>query len=288
MKKKTVSISSLIVLLSLISLILEICIYYFVPQHWAAVAAAVIFSLGVTHFSLESSYDFKYSFVHCCFMVVGSFAFAAVIYIIHSRWISYDFSMVALVLVNWLTPFIYSAVRDFNDHGPKYDNYILFFHECSILFGAVYLFVIIKQFFITPIAPPFSVKGFGAHDFVPYMSTGEYFENALKAGQPVTDEVRFLAELVFIGLPAGFYIAFYLKEMLLVPRIILYVLFPVLLEVIQFGYGFGTASIDDVFTMLAGELLGIIIYHIVDGIYHCSTKRHFMESRDTINGFLNL
>ncbi|MCR5202470.1 MAG: hypothetical protein K6D02_05215 [Lachnospiraceae bacterium] len=259
--------------------------YYLIDNHYIAVIVAGVCSFAITHFSLEASYDFRYSFVHACFMVVSTFIFAVAVYFYGNDYISYDFSMVYLVLINWLIPFIYSEVRDINDHGPHFDGYIAFFHKMSVLFMVLLFVTIVKIFFLTPIMPPFKNEIFGAHNFVPYMSTGEYFEKAIKSGANMWPEYRFLLELLFVGIPIGFYIALYCKKMHLIPRIIIYIGIPTLLEFIQYAYSRGYASIDDVCTMVFGEIIGVIIYHIVDSAYYYVNKRHFLETRDSIKGF---
>jgi glycopeptide antibiotics resistance protein len=68
-------------------------------------------------------------------------------------------------------------------------------------------------------------------------------------------------------------------------RILLYIAIPVALELVQYAYGVGVGVIDDVCTFLGGEILGIIIYHLLDAVYMYNHKRHFMESKDSIKGY---
>ena len=64
MNKRSVNISSLVILLSLLSFLFEMCLYYFIPQHLITVAVAAIISLGLAHFFLESSLNYDYCFLH--------------------------------------------------------------------------------------------------------------------------------------------------------------------------------------------------------------------------------
>lgn len=121
MNKRAVNISSLVILLALLSLILEICLYYFIPQHFITVIVAAVISLGLTHFFLETSLDYDYCFLHAALMTIASLAFCMVVYLIQpNAWISYDYSLLALIVVNWLIPFAYCFMRDFSDRDPAF------------------------------------------------------------------------------------------------------------------------------------------------------------------------
>ena len=171
MNKRAVNISSLVILLALLSLILEVCLYYFIPQHYITVIVAAVISLGLTHFFLETSLDYDFCFLHAALMTIASVAFCMVVYLIQpNAWISYDYSLLALIVVNWLIPFAYCFLRDFSDRGPRFSDYLFFFHGMSVLFLAVYCIAIVKQLFVTPFLPPYDLPEFGAHNFVPFLA----------------------------------------------------------------------------------------------------------------------
>ena len=64
MNKRTVNISSLVLLLSLLSLITTMCLYYLVPMHYVSVIFAGVASVLLAHFFLESSLNYDYNFLH--------------------------------------------------------------------------------------------------------------------------------------------------------------------------------------------------------------------------------
>lgn len=280
MNKRAVNISSLVILLSLLSFIAEVCVYYFIPYHWISVAFAGITSLAISHFCLESSLDYDYSFIHASFMVISSLAFAAIIYIIQpNQWIQYDFSMVFLVLVNWLVPFFYSCLRDLFDRGPRFDGYHSFFRRMSSLFIVVFLFTIIKQYFLTPIVPPYEEMPFGAHNFVPFMATATYIETALRNDLSLLPLFAYVAEIICMGIPIGFFCRIYCNKLMLFFRLVIYFAIPIFLEILQDAAGLGRGDIDDVALSLMGILIGVILFHIMNGVYQSVSNRDFMMSR---------
>ena len=88
MNKRTVNISSLVLLLSLLSLITTMCLYYLVPMHYVSVIFAGVASVLLAHFFLESSLNYDYNFLHAASMTVSTLVFAIAIYVIQpNEWI---------------------------------------------------------------------------------------------------------------------------------------------------------------------------------------------------------
>lgn len=288
MNNRAVNISSLVILLSLVSFIAEACLYYLVNYHWISIVFAVIFSVGLSHFCLESSLNYGYSFLHAAFMVTITFIFSTVIYLIQpNQWIHYDFSMVVLVLVNWLVPFLYSNIRDMLDRGPRFDGFHLFFRRMSILFIVFFLFVLIKQYFLTPITPPYQELPFGAHNFIPMMTTASYIEFALKSHVSLAPLFCYIGEMVAISIPIGFFVRIYGARLPFVLRLLIYVGIPVILELLQDLAGRGWDDIDDVTMSLFGILIGVILFYLLNGLSQSVSNREYMMSRSQTSNYFS-
>lgn len=284
MNARTVNISSLVILLSLLSLLCEGFLYYFVPQHAVAIFFAVIVSLVLAHFFLSSSFHYGYNTLHAAFMTAGTFIFAAVVYLIQpNQWIHYDFSLVLLVLVNWITPFLYCTLRDLFDPGPHFNGYDRFFRQMSIVLLICYVLVMIKQYFLTPIVPPYEEAAFGAQNFVPFMATGTYLESALRNGDSLVLLICYVAESICLYIPFGYYVAAYAKNWFMGFRLFLYLLFPLIMELSQYLSGLGRAHIDDYAFAIIGILIGIALFHIMNGIFRGVAGREMAAERNTIN-----
>ena len=288
MNNRAVNISSLVILLSLVSFIAEACLYYLVNYHWISIDFTVIYSVGLSHFCLESSLNYGYSFLHAAFMVPITFIFSTVIYLIQpNQWILYDISMVVLVLVNWLVPFLYSNIRDMLDRGPRFDGFHLFFRRMSILFIVFFLFVLIKQYFLTPITPPYQELPFGAHNFIPMMTTASYIEFALKSHVSLAPLFCYIGEMVAIGIPIGFFVRIYGARLPFVLRLLIYVGIPVILELLQDLAGRGWGDIDDVTMSLFGILIGVILFYLLNGLSQSVSNREYMMSRSQTSNYFS-
>lgn len=287
MNKRAVNISSLVILLALLSFILEMCMYYFIPQHIITVVVAVIISLGLTHFFLETSLDYDYCFLHAAFMTIACLAFCMVVYFLQpNKWIHYDYSLIALIIVNWLTPFVYCFIRDFMDRGPRFADYLFFFNGMSILFLIVYIIGIAKQFFITPLLPPYETLEFGAHNFIPFMATGNYIETALSNGGNINQMIIYIVEIIVFSIPFGFYAKVYARNYPVIIRIALYLGIPFVMEILQYITGIGRGDIDDYALTVIGTIIGIAIFHIVNHVSYGVNKRDFLEDRTVTKSLL--
>ena len=95
------------------------------------------------------------------------------------------------------------------DRGPRFDGFHLFFQRMSILFIVFFLFVVIKQYFLTPITPPYQELPFGAHNFVPMMTTASYIEFAINSHTSLFPLFCYIAEMIALGVPIGFFVRIY-------------------------------------------------------------------------------
>lgn len=284
MNARSVNISSLVILLALLSLICEGFLYYFLPQHILSVAFAILVSLILSHFFLEMSFSYAYNVLHAAFMTTGTFIFAVIVYCIQpNQWLHYSFSLVLLVLANWLTPFLYCTFRDLTDPSPRFEGYDRFFRHMSVVLLLCYAFALIKQYYLTPIIPPYEEGSFGAQNFVPFMATGSYLESTLRHGGSLLPLVCYLAEMICLYIPFGYYLRAYSQKCPFVLRIFIYLLFPALMELSQFALGMGRAHIDDYTLALFGTLIGVLLFHLMNGIFHVVAGRELTASRNTIN-----
>ena len=240
MNARTVNISSLVILLALLSLICEGFLYYFLPSPIWSIVFAVLVSLALSHFFLESSFSYSYNVLHAAFMTIGAFIYAVIVYCIQPNpWLHYSFYLVLLVLVNWLTPFLYCSIRDLYDTTPHFEGYRRFFIQMSIVLLVCYILALIKQYYITPIVPPYKEPAFGAQNFVPFMATGNYLESALRNGSDLFPLICYLAEAVCLYIPFGYYICAYFLKWNYIFRLFLYLAFPAAMEISQAVSGLG-------------------------------------------------
>lgn len=284
MNARTVNISSLVILLALLSLICEGFLYYFLPSPIWSIVFAVFVSLALSHFFLESSFSYSYNVLHAAFMTIGAFIYAVIVYCIQPNpWLHYSFYLVLLVLVNWLTPFLYCSIRDLYDTTPHFEGYRRFFIQMSIVLLVCYILALIKQYYITPIVPPYKEPAFGAQNFVPFMATGNYLESALRNGSDLFPLICYLAEAVCLYIPFGYYICAYFLKWNYIFRLFLYLAFPAAMEISQAVSGLGRGQIDDYTLALLGILIGTLLFHAMNGIFRSFAGRSILSPRNQIN-----
>lgn len=268
----------------LLSFLFEMCLYYFIPQHLITVAVAAIISLGLAHFFLESSLNYDYCFLHASFMTITSTAFTIIVYLMQPNvWIAYDYSLIALIIVNWFIPFWLLLYPRFlwpwsafcrilifllrNEHSFPYNLCNRFKLSC---FLSHRYFHLMKQW------------DFGAHNFIPFMATGNYIEDALSHHASITKMITYILEMIVLGIPAGFYIRVFLRNHSITPRIS-HICSAISAWFIQFLTGIGRADIDDYTFYLIG-----ISGRYCNLLYRISvflmkyTKEDFLEDRTVV------
>lgn len=284
MNSRTVNISSLVILLALLSLICEGFLYYFLPLQELAIVFAVLVSLILSHFFLETSLSYVYNTLHAAFMTIGTFVFSVIVYCIQpNQWLQYNFILVFLVLANWLTPFLYCTYRDLHDMSPRFGGYNKFFRQMSLVLLLCYIFALVKQYYLTPIVPPYQENEFGAQNFVPFMATGTYLEQTLREHGNLLPLYCYMGEMVCLYIPFGYYLRVCAKKLFFPVRLFLFLAFPAIMEMSQYIFNVGRAHIDDYALALLGTLIGVLIYHAMCGIYHMVADREFLAPRNTLN-----
>lgn len=281
MRRHSVSINNLVLLVCILAMAFEIGIYYFLNSPALAVIATIILTAAITHFFLELSLDYNVCFLYSLVMVFFSLVITLVIYNSQPNpWIHFHYGLLWMVFLHWFISIFYCIVRDALDRGPRFENFVSYFHRMSILCGIIYLGTIVYIMFIHPLQPPYGAQAFGAHNFVPFMATGNYIEQTLNNGGEIRDMLVYISLVVASGIPFGFFVRLYLREMLFFPRLLFMLLVPFFMEFLQQCINRGRADIDDYFMSLAGVLIGVIIFHIIDKIYHSLGKTKFLMERN--------
>ncbi|MEE3392168.1 MAG: VanZ family protein [Lachnospiraceae bacterium] len=282
MKKKTVSISSVTVVISLLFVLLSICLYYFVDEHAVFVIFSAVFSILITAFSLLESGSYRYVPISSSITAAGLSIFGVILFNADNKYISFDMSIVAAVCIMILVPFILCVVWDTFDRRIRFEGFNFFFHVMTIIIGVFWLMVIFKQYFADPLPLPYTFKPDTlSSELIPFMTTYNYIEAARSADISLMPEVRYLAELALMGAPAGFLIAVYFKNMRWSLRFIMLIIVPALLETLQVLTGTGASTMDDICVFLIGELTGAVIFHIMNGFYIHSLGYALLEKDDS-------
>lgn len=275
------SINNLVVLVCILATAVQVGVYYFLNNPTLAVIVTILLTIGITHFFLELSLDYEVCFLYSAIMVVFSLIVMVAIHECQpNEWISFHYQLIWIVFCNWFFAMLYCICRDAADRGPRFENFVPFFHKMSVLCLLVYMGTVVYIMFVAPLMPPYDLQAFGAHNFVPFMSTGSYLENALRTGGDIKPMLIYITLVVASGIPFGFFTRLYFRRMLFLPRLLFMLLIPLFLEFLQECLQIGRGDIDDYCMALIGVLLGVILFHIIDGIYHALGKQQFLAERN--------
>jgi glycopeptide antibiotics resistance protein len=96
-----------------------------------------------------------------------------------------------------------------------------------------------------------------------------------------------MVEMICLGVPIGFFVRIYGSRFPFLLRMMIYFAIPIVLEILQEITGRGWGDIDDVTMSLLGILLGVIIYHIMNGISQSVSNREFIMERSQSSSYFS-
>lgn len=266
--------------MSLMTVAVELGLYYFLPNPLPSVLVSLLLPLILTKFFLESSLSHETIFMQTAITMILTFLAAVVIFMMQpNAWISFHIALGIIVLFNWMVPVVYCTVYALFDRGPRIGGYISAFHKCSILLLVIYGIIMLDRLFVRPLMPPYPDMAFGAHDFVPFMEFASRIEEYLREGKSILPILKYALQMCCFGIPLGFYLRLYLRNIVRFMRIFLIFAIPLLIELLQNLTGRGRGAIDDYCMALVGIVIGIILYYFLNFLFR-NTAHHDFLRRD--------
>ncbi|MFA9465457.1 MAG: VanZ family protein [Velocimicrobium sp.] len=284
MNRHFIKIKTFITISSIVTIGLEYGCYYFLNTLYGAMLLGLFLNLILCHIYLETSLTYLSCFLQSCISMLLSVGATVFIYTYHTgNLLIYDKKLPLIILLNWLAPLLYSLLRNFTDHGPRFVHFRSYFWRTSICFGAYYIFYFIKHFFITPSSFPTSASAI-FNPFIPFLATATYVEDCIYLDQPLSVLLIYIFKTVLIFAPLGFYGAILLKEASRKIIIILTLLLPITTELISL-FQKNVFSVDTYLYNVIGFLIGILLYQLLNYISNHSLQTDFLADRSKYSFF---
>ncbi len=284
MNRRSIKVQSFIIFTSIITTGLEFGCYYFLNALYAGLAISILLNLILSHFFLETSLTYLSCFIQSIITVLLSTAATIFIYIYQTgNLLIYDKNLPFLILLNWFTPLLYSIIRNFTDHGPRFVAFRSYFWKTSILFSGYYIFFFVSHYFIIGTGFP-TGESIVSNPLIPFLSTATYIEDCVYLGQPLLVLLLYVFKTILIFAPIGFYTSILLKEASRKIILILTFLLPLAPELVSF-FQTNVFSIDAYLYNLIGFLLGMLIYQLLNSISHHCLNTDFLADRNKYSFF---
>ncbi len=287
-RRSNIHISSLIVFFSILTTILQFVSYYFFASPYIVLGAASLVVVLCCHVLLERSASYETCFTYTTLNVFISLVITVLIYLEKADFtlLPYTGTLIGLICVNWLIPTIHCFLRDMLDYGIRVEDFKLFFRNNSILFLIFYLAVIIYGSFFTD-AFSWAYQGSAPSvNLTPFLMISAQIEEHLDGTLPLKSILIYLGSRILLFTPFGFYCTLISRKVSRLLRLVFLLLFPAILEALQYFFYPSRCDIDDIIYGFIGGLLGWLLFFLTNLIFRLVSGKDFLE-RDSGYHFSN-
>lgn len=278
-RRTNIQVSSLIILLSIITILVQFVIYYYFSAFYIILGIAVLINVISCHIIMEQTSTYE-----ACFNYSALNLFISTIIIILSyfgkdqSFLPYTGIMLGIAMINWLIPSIHCFARNMLDYGTRFEDYPIFYRNDSILFFVIYILVLFYASFAKNAFSFAYIGSLNAVNFIPFEAITTQIEDYLYGMIPSRNIIVYLLCRILIFLPYGFQITLLLRRQGRFIRLAVLLFFPLLLEALQYFLLPSRCDIDDVIYGLIGGILGTILYYFCNLIFRVFTGKNFLAS----------
>lgn len=284
MEKRTIKIHSFIIGVSILETFVLYSAYYFMNQLWISVLLSILLNFILCHIILESSLSFDSEFLYVLVTMLLTIGCTLLIYFNADRQLLvYHKYLPVLIFLQWLVPVFYNTFRSIFDRGPRFVGYRSFFIKASLVFFLCYGAVAAWELFLHPIQFPEPVSSV-AYAYVPFMSTAAYIQDYIYNGLDLMPLLFYIAKILLLLLPLGFYIQILLHDMPFVVKMLSVLLVPAIYLNITCFYGY-SFYLDTSLFGIVGYLLGCLCLQILNRIARSREKSSFLSERSSFSTF---
>lgn len=290
LRRSYIHISSLIVILSIITILVEFSSYYFFESMYPVLGISGLVSILCCHILLQQSTTYESCFIYTLLTVFISLTITILTYFSadHTSFICYSSLMNGIVALNWLIPSVHCFIRYMTGYGVRINQYNSFYRNNSILFLFFYLAIIAYGSFVEDAFPKIyrAVIWADTVNYTPFLALARLIEDYLYGIIEMRDILVYLGSRILIFVPYGYYITLLTRKHSRLLKHLLFLLFPILIEFLQYFFFIARCDIDDIIYGFLGGLLGSILFYLTNQIFRTISGKRFLE-KESIYGSSN-
>lgn len=277
MKKNYSHITTLIILFSIATVILQFTAYYFINSFLLTLGISALLCLLGTRILLQLTNNygscFSYSLLNvllCSIILLLSYlGNTQNLFLFHEK-------LYLFLLINWLVPHLFAVFRNITDTSDRISGFKVFFRNSSIVFGVFYLITFIQFLFIRNTEFLILDTDLSKVNLVPFYTLATLIEDYISDKGSLSLIRTYFIQGLIPFIPYGFYIILMLRYQKRGIRFMALFLFPVIIEILQRILLLGKADIEEVLLGLLGGFVGAILYHGVNALYSHAKDRDFL------------
>ncbi len=280
-RRTNIQVSSLIILLSIITILIQFISYYFFAAFYIIWGITILISVICCILLTEQTSTYEACYHYSVLTLFISLVIIVMSYFsMDQTFLPYSGTMLGIAGINWLIPNLFCFLRNMLDYGTRFEDYPVFYRKDSILFFTIYIAVILYTAFVSG-AVPFAYQGsLTTPNFMPFEAITIQIEDYLYGVTTLGSILTYLFCRILLFLPYGYQLTLFLRRKSRLPRFLSLLVFPLLLEIFQYIYIPSRFDIDDIIYALLGGILGSVFYYLGNLIFRAFTGRDFLSDEN--------
>jgi len=281
-RRSNIQISSLIILLSIITIILQFSAYYFFASFLLIIGISCIVSILSCHILLEQTTSYE-----SCFQYSILTIFICIVIFILSYFggenplLPYSSALLGIIVINWFLPNFHSFLRNMFNYGSKIEDFPLFYRNSMIVFYIFYMATLLYASFAPNVFPWAYQNTINIFNIKPFWSVSGQIEDYFYGAIPISDIFIYLASRILTFIPYGFIVTLILRHQPRLLRFLALLLVPFLLEFFQYFILPGRCDIDDILYALLGGVIGSLIFYLTNLIFRAFSGSEFLSNENS-------
>ncbi|HHU71115.1 MAG TPA: VanZ family protein [Clostridiales bacterium] len=291
-RRSFIHISSLIVMLSMLTIIVEFAAYYFFSSIYPLLGVSSVFLIICCHILLQQSATYEAIFIYTLSNIFISCLITILTYYSadHTSFISYSTRLQIIICINWLVPTIHCFIRYMLGYSLRITHYTSYHLKNNIMFILFYSGILIYANFAEGAFPGIyrAVLWSDSVNFTPFLTLSMEIEDYLYGIIPLSYVFIYLASRILVLIPYGYYIAIITKKRSKVLRFFLFLLLPAGIEVLQFFLYPSRSDIDDLIYGFIGVIVGSLLYYLLSKVFRSISGKEYLEKENIYSSFSSL
>lgn len=282
MQRRTgLQISSIIILMGILTIFVEFAAYHFFKPSYLVWGISCIASIICCHILLAQAASYEACYCYSLLTIFMSLSITAVSYLGETKsFLPYTWIMPGLIVINWIIPLLHCTIRYVVDYSTRIEDFFIFYRNINIIFAVFYMLIIIYASFARGAfkwAYPIESTNY---NLLPFEIIASLIEDKFYGNIPLSDITAYLLPRILIFLPYGFYVRLLLYKKTRLIRFIVFLLFPLLLEIFQYFIIPSRCDIDDVIYGVLGSFAGSLTFVLFNLIVRTISGRDFLIKND--------
>ena len=171
----------------------------------------------------------------------------------------------------WLIPVVYGCIVTWIEGSSVLPQFSDFYKKAAICFYLVYFGMLIYWFVAYSRIPEEEISA----QFRPFATFSAYIDGVISETVPLERLLQFVAERIVVFLPYGFFVAMAGRKIHSLLRLGLVLVFPIIVEILQYILKFNIFDMDDIIFSFLGGLIGILLFVIFNALFQQTTGKNF-------------